>query len=89
MCDALSVIDKLIWLYSIVLIVWAVLSWVPDLRGSWARYLDMVVEPVVAPFRRVIPPIGGLDLSLIAVFVVIWLIRALVLAPAISRCVYF
>jgi YggT family protein len=88
-CELLSAVDKAIWLYSLILIAWAVLSWVPDLRGSWARYLDMIVEPVVAPFRRIIPPIGGLDLSLLLVFAVIWLIRAFVLAPAIGRCLFF
>lgn len=89
LCQALSAIDKLIWLYSIILIVYAVLSWVPDLRGSWARYLDAIVEPLLAPLRRIIPPVAGIDLAFLALFAIIWIVRAFVLAPAISRCLFF
>lgn len=89
LCQALSALDKLIWLYSIILIVYAVLSWVPDLRGSWARYLDAIVEPVLAPLRRVIPAAGGIDWSFLVLFAIIWAIRALLIAPAISRCLFF
>ena len=89
LCQALSALDKLIWLYSIMLVVYAVLSWVPDLRGSWARYLDAVVEPVLAPLRRIIPPAGGIDWSFLVLFAIIWIIRAFLIAPAISRCLFF
>jgi YggT family protein len=89
LCEALSALDKLIWLYTIVLFVYAVLSWVPDLRGSWARYLDMIVEPVLTPIRRVIPPAAGIDWSFLVLLLILWVIRAELIAPAISRCLYF
>ncbi len=63
MCE----IDQLIvWIfraYSVILFVYALLSWIPDLRGPWVRYLAMLVEPVLAPIRRIVPPVGGLDLA--------------------------
>lgn len=89
LCEALSVLDKLIWLYTIILFVYAVLSWVPDLRGSWARYLDMVVEPVLAPLRRIVPPAMGIDWSFLILLAILWVIRAELIAPAIYRCVFF
>lgn len=32
-------------------------------------YLDMITEPLIAPFRRFVPNMGGLDLS----FLIAWL----------------
>ena len=52
-----------IWVVLILLRVLA--SWIPDLdRGHRAlRILAMLVDPVLRPFRAVLPPLGGLDLS--------------------------
>lgn len=89
MCQLLSALDKVIWLYTIIMFVYAVLSWVPDLRGSWSRYLEMVVEPVLIPVRRVVPPAMGIDWSFIIVLALLWIIDRLVLAQLASRCFYF
>ncbi len=89
LCQALSALDKVIWLYTIIMFVYAVLSWVPDWRGSWSRYLDMLVEPVLIPIRRLVPPAGGIDWSFMIVLVILWVIRAELIAPAIGRCLFF
>lgn len=39
------------------------------------RILVSLTEPVFRQIRRVIPPIGGLDLSPIIVFVIIWFLQ--------------
>jgi YggT family protein len=39
------------------------------------RILYALTEPVFRPIRRIIPPIGGLDLSPIIVFVIIWFLQ--------------
>jgi YggT family protein len=39
------------------------------------RILITLTEPVFRQVRRVIPPIGGLDLSPIVVFVIIWFLQ--------------
>jgi len=63
--------------YLVVMVVRIVLSWFPLKPGtpfaSLASIVYDVTEPVLAPLRRVIPPIGGsgmaLDLSPIIVFI--------------------
>jgi YggT family protein len=50
-----------------VIIVAAILSWTQN-RTQLADVLDRLTAPLLAPLRRVVPPVGGVDLSpLIAV----------------------
>ena len=86
-CQLFFALDKIIWLYTIVLLVYAVLSWVPDLRGSWARYLDAIVDPLLRPLRRVIPPAGGFDLAFIALIAILWLLDNFVIRPLAFSCI--
>jgi YggT family protein len=74
MCQIWWLVDKIFLLYILVMIVYAVVSWVPSLRGRWSDYLAMLVEPVLTPVRRVIPPLGGLDLSFLVVIIVLQLV---------------
>ena len=81
MCHLYALVDLVFKLYLLVLLVYAVVSWVPSLRGRWTDYVAMLVEPVLAPVRRVIPPLGGFDLSFLFVFVVIQLVDGYTVVP--------
>ena len=70
LCQVDGYIIILARIYSLVLLVYAVISWIPDLRGDWVRYLAMLVEPVLAPVRRIVPPVGGLDLAFLVVLII-------------------
>jgi YggT family protein len=77
-----------VYAYTILLLVYAVISWIPDLRrGRWVYYLASVIEPVLAPIRRVIPPIGGLDLAFLIVLLVLQLFVRPLLGSLASSCV--
>jgi YggT family protein len=84
MCTLSKLLLDLVNLYSILLFVYAVLSWIPDLRGRWTYYLAAVIEPVLMPIRRVIPPLGGLDLA----FLVLLLVLQLAIRPFLQQEVY-
>ena len=61
--------DKLVTVLSFVLIAYVIVSWIPPLRsGPVGVVLDTVIGPVLAPIRMVIPPVGGLDLSVLALY---------------------
>jgi YggT family protein len=82
LCDLAGILKWLVSLYMIVMIAYAVTSWIPDLRsGRFAYYLARIVEPVVAPIRRVIPPLGGLDIA----FLLVLLVLQFVVQPMLSR----
>lgn len=72
----LSWVGQLIGLYEIVLIVRIVLTWIPHNPYHPAvTFLYKITEPVLEPVRRVIPSIGGIDVSPIVVFIVLHLIK--------------
>jgi len=64
-------IGKLLELYWLAMLVYALVSWVPQLRGRWSDALAAIIEPVLAPVRRIIPPLGGLDLSFLIVLILV------------------
>ncbi len=66
-CELAILLMRLVQFYMVLLFVYAVVSWLPDLRGRWVYYLARVIEPVLSPVRRVIPPIGGLDIAFLVV----------------------
>jgi len=58
-------------IYLYMIIGYILLSWVPNARESFIGvFIGKVVEPYLSPFRRIIPPLGGmLDISpIIAIF---------------------
>jgi YggT family protein len=68
-CSLYTVVAWLLNAYVLVMLVYALVSWVPSLRGKWTDYVAMLVEPVLTPVRRIIPPMGGLDISFLIVII--------------------
>lgn len=67
-----DIVSGLIQLLNLLLIVWCLLSWFPNIRwyDQPFKTLDRIVQPIVAPFRKIIPPIGNIDISpMVAMFV--------------------
>ena len=61
--------------WTLLILVWAVLSWIhPDPRNPVVRVIDSLVEPIMLPFQKLIPPMGGISLApLAAVLVLEWI----------------
>jgi YggT family protein len=65
-------------------IVMMIASWVAQgSRNPALGLLQQILEPVMAPFRKILPPLGMLDLSPILFFMVLNIIRVYVL-PALA-----
>jgi YggT family protein len=62
-------------LYILILFARAIFSWFPISPDSplvpVVRFLHAVTEPVLAPLRRVIPPLGMFDMSFLVAFLLI------------------
>ena len=58
------IISLTLWFYSISIFVYVILSWIG--QGGYnpiASILSELNEPLLRPFRRILPPLAGLDLS--------------------------
>ncbi|MCO7128108.1 YggT family protein [Sporolactobacillus shoreicorticis] len=66
-------LSQVINIYSWILIIYILMSWVPSVQdSSIGRLFANVCEPFLSPFRRIIPPIGGvIDISPIIAFFVL------------------
>ncbi len=66
-----------IYFYGLLAVI--IISWVaPHSTHPAITLLQQLLEPVMAPFRKIIPPMGGIDLSPIFLILAINLIRIFV-----------
>jgi YggT family protein len=70
----LSLLLKIFWVAMIVMVI---VSWVaPGSHNPAAELAYQISEPVLAPFRRIIPNLGGLDISPIFAFLLIQVLQS-------------
>lgn len=78
MQDLLIALYHAVEIYSYVLIARILCSWLPNV--DWYkqpfRLLNALTEPVLAPFRKLIPPLGGIDFSPIVLFFALNLLQS-------------
>ena len=88
MLSLLNLITTIIQLYIYVLIAAAVLSWliafnVVNTRNQFVAMLAdalwKLTEPVLAPIRRILPNLGGLDLSPVVLILLLIFLRNLLI----------
>jgi len=72
MVTLFSIIASLINIYSWALIIYILLSWFPNARESGiGQFLARICEPYLEPFRKIIPPLGMIDISPIVAILVL------------------
>ncbi|MEL6200583.1 MAG: YggT family protein, partial [Pseudomonadota bacterium] len=61
---AIELVRMSLMLYTYAIVIWVVLGWIsPGSYNPVSALIDEWLRPFMAPFRRLIPPIAGLDLS--------------------------
>ena len=82
--QTLSMILTLVWWVFLIMIImsWLISFNVINTRNQFVasvwRILNQVTEPILRPIRRVIPPMGGMDLSPIIVFVILFFLQSFI-----------
>jgi YggT family protein len=72
-----SLLIFVLYLFIIVLLVRVIFSWVsPFPTNPISRFAFQVTEPVLAPVRRRLPPVSGLDLSPLVVMLAVYFVIA-------------
>ncbi|MEM1402069.1 MAG: YggT family protein [Pseudomonadota bacterium] len=70
--SVVAVLGLLVKIYFFALLGMIILSWIAPGTSNPAAYLMyQITEPVMAPFRKVLPAMGGIDFSPILVFILI------------------
>jgi YggT family protein len=97
MVRLLLFIDELLNIYLILLFASAVLSWLVVFNVVNTRhpvvsivgdFLYRITEPLLKPIRNLVPNLGGIDVSFIVLFVIIWFIKAVVIGNLVDLIRY-
>jgi len=77
---AASFVAVFMYVYSALIFAYVITSWirVPYALNGLQRFLYDVCEPYIRVFRRLLPPMGPLDLSPMIAIVVLYLLRLLI-----------
>lgn len=81
--DIARYVETLIWIYTILILVRILLSWVPRMPynpvlSAVVHFVEDVTNPYLSIFRRLIPPLGMIDISPIVALFALNLLGALV-----------
>jgi YggT family protein len=86
MHPVVELIDFVLSFYMWAVIIYTVLSWlvsfeVVNTRNTFVRtvgdFLHRLIEPALRPIRRVLPNLGGVDLSPAVLILIVWFVRRL------------
>jgi YggT family protein len=70
---------NLLTIYGYIIIARALISWInPNPYNPLIRIICAITDPVLVPIRRVLPDLGGLDISPFVAIVIIWFIMSLI-----------
>lgn len=72
----LSLVNKVFYIYSIVLVVYALMSWLPGARESGlGQFINRLARPYLDFFDQYIPSVGGISFNVIIAIFVLQFIR--------------
>ena len=73
------VVDILYNLFVLLVFLQAILSYFLDTYHPIRQFLDRIVGPLLNPIRRVVPPVGGFDISPLILVFLLWVLRGALL----------
>ena len=73
-----NIIHRLSQLLVLLVIVQVILSYFVDPYHTVRRYIDRVVEPMLEPIRRIVPPVGTIDFSPLILIILVQILDAII-----------
>src|SRR5258708_5308769 len=81
--NAKTLLNVFVTAYTLIILVYITTSWLRLPYSPWLtriqRFLFDVAEPYIRLFRRVLPPMGPLDLSPMVAVIALWLLDRLLI----------
>ncbi|MES2204587.1 MAG: YggT family protein [Pseudomonadota bacterium] len=78
-----SMIEAILDTAFYLMIMMAILSWIPNAQPMLYGLLIQITTPILMPVRRCVPLLGGMDLSPVVVLIVIQVLEMLMVQPVI------
>jgi YggT family protein len=72
-----NVVNVIVELYIMVILISVVLSYILPPYHRVREFFDRLVDPLLTPIRRAIPPIGMIDISPMILFLLVQLIGSM------------
>jgi YggT family protein len=70
---------SLLKIYGYIIIARAIISWMnPNPYNPIIRIICAITDPVLDPIRRMLPDMGGIDISPFVVMIIIWVLMSLI-----------
>jgi len=82
--QTISMLLSIVWWIFLIMIImsWLINFNVINTRNQFVatvwRVVNQITDPILKPIRRIVPPLGGLDLSPIIVFVIIFFLQSFI-----------
>lgn len=74
MNNLVNILQDLIYVYTLVLVIYALLSWFPGARDSkFGQFIDRLAYPYLSFFDSILPSLGGISFSVIVGILVLQL----------------
>jgi YggT family protein len=73
-----QILSGIVQIINMLVVAWCLLSWFPSIKWYEQPFktLDQIVQPMIAPFRKLIPPIANIDFSPMIAIMVLQLLMA-------------
>lgn len=72
-----SILDAIFY----VMIILAILSWIPHVQPAMFSLLTRITTPLLAPIRKYIPLLGGMDVSPVVLLLIIQILEIIIVHP--------
>lgn len=79
-----QMIDLLTNLLTILIVIWTIVSWILPPYHPLREALDRVVEPMLAPIRRIMPATGPIDFSPMVLIILLILVSRILMTILLS-----
>ncbi len=77
--DLIDIVGGVFTFLSLIVLADVFVSWILDPFHPIRTFLDSIVQPMLDPIRRIIPPTSGIDFSPFVLLIVLQLLRSLVI----------
>ncbi|MCB2202757.1 YggT family protein [bacterium] len=80
MSIAITIINAIVNVFTIFIVVYSAVSFILSPYHPVRETMARVIEPLIAPIRRVVPPVGGLDFSPLILMVLVQVVGSILAA---------